>query len=337
MKSLCIHLGIFLFFAFANQDANAQKTRIDSLFMNSDTTSVIDSLMKDFDNFLDSVAAPKSFFSAIVGIGTGIFSFENKNSVSLTTKKKLILSPSLGYFHKSGFGMSATGYMMNENQKLSFYQYVFTPSFDVIKRGFSTGISFSKYIGKDSLTFYTTPIQNEFFAYFSYKKLWLRPSVSVSYGWGSTTEYEKKQYKIRKKLLQQNNRYYVTIKNEESINDLSVTLSLRKDFDWYDVLQKNDNVTFTPVILFNSGTQNYGFNTSYTYTLPAAIRVNSTPSNNNIRDKTKFAPQSLSTVLRGNYLKGRFMIQPQVLFDYYLPASDDRFNTVFSITAGVSF
>lgn len=231
--------------------------------------------------------------------------------------------------------MSVTGYMINENQRFNFYQFVFTPSFDVIRRSFSTGISFSKYLNRDSLSFYTTPIQQEFFAYFSYRNWWLRPSVSVSYGWGSKTEYEKKQYKIYRRLLQQSNSYYVTIRNEESINDLSVTFSLRKDFNWYDVLAKNDNITVTPVILLNSGTQNFGFNTSYTYTLPAAIRVNSTPGNSNIRERTEFAPQSVSMVLRSSWLKGKFMLQPQILFDYYLPQAEDRFNTVFSVTAAL--
>jgi hypothetical protein len=243
----------------------------------------------------------------------------------------------VGYYHKSGMGISGTGYMLHDNRQLNFYQFVITPSFDVIKRSFSTGISFSKYLSKDSLTFYTTPIQNEFFAYFSYKKWWLRPSVSMSYGWGSKTEYQKKQYKIHRRLLQQSNRYYITIRNEESINDFSVTLSLRKDFNFYDVLSKQDNITFTPVMLFNSGTQNFGFNTSYTYTLPSAIRVNSTPGNSNISERTDFAPQSVSMVLRSSYLKGKFLLQPQVLFDYYLPEAEDRFNTVFSLTASVSF
>jgi len=337
MKSFCIGIGLTLLIVFADHPVNAQINRIDSLFLNNDTTSVIDSLMQDFDSYLDSISAPKSFFNMSIGVGTGIFSFENNNSVFLTSEKKLVLSPSLGYYHKTGLGISATGYMINENNKFKFYQFVITPSFDVIKRNFSSGISFSKYINKDSLQFYTTPIQNELFAYFSYKKWWLRPSISVSYGWGSKTEYEKKQYKIYRRLLQQSNRYYVTIKNEESINDLSVTLSVRKDFNWSDVLLKDDNVTLTPVFLFNSGTQNFGFNTSYTYTIPAAIRVNSTPGNSNLRDRTEFAAQSVSMALRTSYLKGKFMIQPQVLFDYYLPEADDRFNTVFSITAGFSF
>ena len=336
MKSLGITIGMVCALVFVKQNTKAQD-RIDSLFMHSDTKSVIDSLMKDFDSFLDSLSAPKSFFNVSAGIGTGIFSFEDRNSVFLTSRKKLIFSPSVGYYHKSGMGISGTGYMLNENHRLNFYQFVITPSFDVIKRSFSTGISFSKYLNKDSLTFYTTPIQNEVFAYFSYKKWWLRPSLSISYGWGSKSEYKKKQYKIYNRLLQQSNRYYITIKNEESINDLSLTLSLRKDFNFYDVFSKQDNIMFTPVILFNSGTQKFGFNTSYTYTLPSAIRVNSTPGNSNISDRTDLAPQSVSMVLRSSYLKGNFLLQPQVLFDYYLPEAEDHFNTVFSVTASISF
>ena len=136
MKSFCIAIVLGLIFLTANHRTSAQVNRIDSLFLNSDTTSVIDSLMKDFDKFLDSVSAPKSFFHVSMAAGTGIFSFENKNSVFLTSEKKLILSPSVGYFHKTGLGLSATAYMINEDSRLSFYQYVFTPSFDVIKRRF---------------------------------------------------------------------------------------------------------------------------------------------------------------------------------------------------------
>lgn len=330
-------LGLVLLFAITAKDVSAQRSRLDSLFMNKDTTSVIDSLMAEFDDYLDSISSPKSFFNISVGAGTGIFSFETNNSAILTSEKKLIISPAVGYFHKSGLGFSATAYMINDNSKMNFYQYVLAPSFDVIRRKFSTGISFSRYISKDSLTFYTTPIQNEFFTYFSYKNWWLRPSISMSYGWGSKTEYEKREAKLKKRLLRGGNRYYITVANKESVSDFSLTLSLRKDFNWYDVLSKRDNITFTPVVLFNSGTQNFGFNTSYTYSLPSAIRVNATPANSKVNETTDFAPQSLSMVFRGSYIRGKFIIQPQVLFDYYLPQGEDKFNTVFSVTAGLSF
>lgn len=315
----------------------AQDSKLDSLFKNADTTAVLDSLFADFDDYLDSLAKRKSMFFVGVGAGTGVFSFEDKNSVYISNEKKLILSPSVGYFHKSGIGLSATGYALNDNGKFSFYQFSLTPSFDIIKRSFSTGISYAHYFNKDSLDFYTTPIHDEVFAYFSYKKWWVRPTLSFSYGWGSNTSFEEQKYRIWSRRLQQTRDYYITTKNEESVRDFSVTLSVRKDFDWYDVIAKNDNITITPVVLVNAGTQQYGFNTSYSYTFNP-IRVNSLPSNSSASDQTSFAFQSVSSIIRASYMKGKFLIQPQVLFDYYLlPTSSSAFNTVFSINLSLAF
>jgi len=319
--------------------AFSQTGKIDSLFNSRDTTAVIDSLMKDFDQFLDSLAMPKSFFNVSLGAGTGFFSFENKSSFVTTTVKKLIISPSVGYFHKSGFGLSATAFTINDNTGFNFYQFAFSPSYDLIRKKFSTGISYTRYINKDSLEFYTTPIQNEIFAYFTYKKLWVRPTINFSFGWGSKASYEKQKLVRLSRLLSAGNRYYITVKNTESVQDFSMTFSLRKNFDWYNVLGKGDNVTVSPAILLNAGTQTFGFNTSYSYNF-SAIRANSLPSNSDISDNTQFALQSISFALRGSYLKGKFLIQPQVLFDYSLVNYQDElrnFNTVFFVTVRYSF
>ena len=210
----------------ASRDTSAQKTKLNSLFMGRDTSNVIDSLMKDIDSCLDSISATKSLFFVSMSAGTCVFSFEESNSTFLNAEKKLIVSPSLAYYHKSGLGISATGYLINKEKGLDFYQYVFTPSFDIINRTFSTGISFSRYISEDSLDFYTTPIQNEVFTYFSYKKWWLRPSISVSYGWGNTVEYEERKLLIQKGRSKKDQQVPIVVRNEESVNDLSVTLPL---------------------------------------------------------------------------------------------------------------
>ena len=335
-KIVCLLIaGLSLVFSVT--PAMAQQTKIDSLFMNKDTTAVLDSLMADFDLFLDSLSKPKSMFFVGVGIGTGFFSFENKNSVFVTTEKKMIFSPSVGYFHKSGLGLSAVGFAMNDNSKFSFYQFAISPSYDLLRKKFSTGISYTKYFNKDSLSFYTTPIHDELFAYFTYKNWWLRSTISMSYGWGSNTEFEKEKRLIWSRRLQQYQSLYITVKNEESVRDFSLTASVRKDFDWYDVIAKKDNITITPVLMLNSGTQQFGFNTSYTYNVNA-IRTNSLPSNNNASASTDFALQSASAVLRASYLKGKFLFQPQVFFDYYLqPTDSNPLNVVYSVSVNFAF
>ncbi|WP_205510884.1 hypothetical protein [Longitalea arenae] len=331
-------LLVLIIFTVAMQPTFSQNGgKIDSLFAAGDTTAILDSLLKDFDTYLDSLAGRKSFFMVNTAVGTGFFSFNDKNTVTVNTEKKLIFSPSVGYFHRSGLGIAASGYALL-NKGMQFYQYSVSPSFDYIKKRFSAGIAYTRYFTKDSLDFYTTPIQNELFAYFSYKKWWLRPTISVSYGWGSKEEYDKREASRLARLLQRRNRYYVIVKSVESVSDLSATFSLRKDIDWYNILGKSDNITLTPIAMLNAGTQTYGFNTSYSYNF-SPVRTNSLPSNNDISDNTQFAFQSACLALRGSYLNGRFLLQSQVLFDYYLQDLDagSKLNTVYSITAGLSF
>src|SRR6478736_1315964 len=171
-----------------NRHVYAQQSVLDSLFINADTTAVMDSLMMDFDKFLDSISKPKSFFSVSIGAGSGYFNFKSTNVVQLRTEKKAIFSPSMAYYHKTGLGIMVNGYMINEDGKMNMYQYSVTPSFDYINnRNFSTGIAYSLYKTKKETNFYVTPIENELFAYFRYKKWWLQPAISMSYGWGSRT------------------------------------------------------------------------------------------------------------------------------------------------------
>jgi hypothetical protein len=333
-------LLVLIVFMVAMQPSFSQNGgKLDSLFAKGDTTAVMDSLLKDFDSYLDSLTGRKSFFIVNTGIGTGFFSFNDRNSVAVNTEKKLIFSPSVGYFHKTGLGIAASGYALLNNG-MNFYQYSFSPSFDCIKKSFSTGIAYTRYLTKDSLDFYTTPIQNELFAYFSYKKWWVRPTLSVSYGWGSKNEEEKREAYRRLRILEATRSYWVNIKKTTSVRDFSTTISVRKDIDWYNVLGKADNITLTPIFMLNAGTQNYGFNTSYSYNF-SPVRANSLPSNNDISDNTQFAFQSACAALRGSYLKGRFLLQSQVLFDYFLQDLGDdsgsKLNTVYSITAGFSF
>ena len=314
-----------------------QEDRIMQLFKNSDTTAVIDSLLKDFDRYLDSITKPSSFFSISLTAGTGIFSFESSNTVFYSSEKKLLLSPAVSYFHRSGFGITASAFMINNEGKVNPYQYSITPSYDLIRHRFSTGLSYSRFIQKDSLDFYTTPIQNEVFGYFSYKNWPVRPTLGVSYGWGSKTSFEQKKIKILKKRLKGSRNLYVTEKTEESISDLSLMLSVRKDFNFHNVLLKRDLISLTPVLIFNAGTQQYGFNTSYSMEA-SSIKVNVLPSSTAITDKSAFLPQSLAMVCRVTYMKSRYILQPQVLFDYYLPAGyPEPFSVGFSVTGGISF
>jgi hypothetical protein len=315
----------------------AQQSTLDSLFAKGDSTAVMDSLLKDFDNYLDSISKPRSFFSFNLGIGNGYFSFENKNTVYLTNAQRLIVTPSAGYYHKSGIGITTTGYLLLDPQNSQFYQFSVTPSYDFIgNRKVGFGFAYTRYFEKDSLPFYTTPIGNELFGYFTYKKLWLRPTISICYGWGSNTEYLQKQTFIWRERLQRYDRGFIYVKNEESVKDFATILSLKHDFDFYRLFVRQDAFTITPVFLFTAATQSFGFNTSYQYSVNA-VRANMLPSNQNISDQSAYRPQSVSLILRTDYNIRKFFVMPQFLLDYYIPQTDDHLNIGYSITAGINF
>src|SRR3954447_21778590 len=82
-------LLVLIVLVVAMQPAFSQNGgKLDSIFSKGDTTAILDSLLKDFDSYLDSLAGNKSFFTVNTGIGTGYFSFNEKNSVTVNTQKK---------------------------------------------------------------------------------------------------------------------------------------------------------------------------------------------------------------------------------------------------------
>lgn len=304
-----------------------------------DTTIDYDILFRDFDEFMDSILSPRSYFLFSVSASKGFYNFENKSTYDITTSKKLTYSPTLGYYNKSGLGITLNGYVVDDGANMNFFQTGLTPSFDYLKsRNFAAGISYTKFFTKDSLPFYTTPIQNELYAYFVYRKWWVRPMLAVSYGWGSRRDYEEREILLQDLRLRR--RGYTYINTEEKVSDFSVMASVRHDFYWLDILTNKDHIRFTPQLTFTSGTQKFGFNQSST-TYATGIRSTSNVLYNTdnfyLDDELKFQPLSLTLFLRSEYTIGKFFLQPQLAFDYFFPASEKRFNTLFSVNAGFMF
>jgi hypothetical protein len=325
--------GSFLFC----KSSQAQHSKIDELFIGSDTTAVIDSLMRGFDAYLDSLSRAKSFFNVSLGAGTGFFSPKNNTSFDFNVEKKLIVSPEVSYFHKSGLGISLNGYFKDEAGKFQSYQYALSPSYHYVNRkNFSTGLSYTRYFTKDNLSFYTTPIENELYAFFNVKRWWLEPGVAMSYGWGTKTEFAEQEVEVFRKRLQSSNKKIIYIQQDESVRDFSMLFSLRHNFDVFRVFSSSDMITFTPALLLSAGTQNFGLNTTF-FSNSNYINNNFLPSNQNITNSNRFDFQSATLLLQMQYTRANFYVIPQLLLDYYLHQSDKRFNNAYSVTAGYHF
>jgi hypothetical protein len=331
---LVLFIGFFTALTSSAQQPSKQPD-IDTSFADLD----YDELFNELDLLLDSLTAPRSFALFNIAVGHNYFNYQAKESYLLEASKKLTYSPTLSYFFKNGLGISANTVVVNDGQKLNPYQFSVTGSYDYIKNNkFITGISLTHFFTKDSLPFYTSPLKNDLYSYFTYRGFWLKPSIAASYGWGSRSAYEERQEYITS--LRLNTRGYTRINTRESVNDFNLIGSIRHDFYWLNVLGKKDYARLTPQIVFTSGTQKFGFNqTSSTYaTLPrTGANVLYNTDNIALDDKLVFQPLSLSTYLKAEYSKGRFFFQPQLIFDYYFPATEKNLTTAFVVNAGVIF
>ncbi len=305
-----------------------------------------DEIFSELDALLDSLYTPRSFGLANLGFGSGFFQYGA--AATATTKRQIYVSPSAGYYHKSGLGITAGASLLNYEGNLSPYQYLLTGSYDYLKtRDFITGLSYSYHFTKDRLPFYTSPLQSEAYGYFTWRKSWLRPSLSASYGWGSRQSLSAQKPILEKlKKLRRNNAggssgsgpAIAVVNTYEKVVDFNLQFSLRHDFYVLDLLSKTDYLRVTPLLSFIAGSQQFGFhsagNTILTARRNGKASANTT-ENMALEDALSFRPLSLAGQVRAEYASGKFFLQPQVYFDYYLPANSRPFTTTFLLNIGM--
>jgi hypothetical protein len=306
----------------------------------ADSLAYYDELFNELDAFIDSITAPRTMVLVNVGVSSNFLNFQSGSDVDLETKRKINLLPSLGYYHKSGLGISGSATIVNDGTGLNAYQFLITGSYDYLgHEAFITGVSGTRFITKDSLPFYTSPLKNEVNAYFTYKKWWIKPSISASYGWGGRSDYEEREEYITSLRLRPSG--YTQINTHESVNDFSVSASVRHDFYWLDLLGKGYAFRLTPQLMFVGGTQKFGFNqtstTSYTVTKGNGKRVLTDSEDVYLDNNMAFQPLSLTAFLKSELSIGKFFVQPQVALDYYLPGKSNNLNTGFQLNAGLIF
>jgi hypothetical protein len=186
------------------------------------------------------------------------------------------------------------------------------------------------------LPFYVSPLNNEFFAYFIYKKLWFKPGLAASYGWGSRKTVSQQEVFIRR--LQLRRRGVITVSNEEKVNDFNLIASVRHDFNWRKVIVRKGMLVVTPVLMLTSGTQKFGLNQSATMRLQGISNsYQLRDADLKLNDNTGFRAQSATFILQTDYSVGKFFIQPQFFTDYYIPSATDKWSAAFSVNIGFTF
>jgi hypothetical protein len=321
--------------------AAGQQSKLDSLFIKGDTTAVLDSLMKDFDKFVDSLTAPKSFFAIDVGLGNRTFSINNNSLNTQSTNSSLSIMPSLGYYHKSGLGLSVMSFFANYQGKTEAFQHAITPSYDYDGDKIAAGISYTRYLGKDSAIASSSPYENDWYGYFHVrtKNNW-RFGVAMGYADGGFKDMVSYSDSIRRfnTVLQRFEWVYVrsTISSDNKIKDFMVSASVRKDYEWSHLLTRKDNLTLNLTGYLVTGASKIKSNFNQTY-MVRQIELSKLRRSYASADGTGFQFQSVALSAGLYYSIGKFNIQPVWFVDYYLPASDQKISSVFSLVAGFSF
>jgi hypothetical protein len=342
MKRLILNVILLTACAFTFQTSIAQDSKLDSLFIKGDSTRIMDSLMKDFMSFVDSIAAPKSFLSINLGVGNRSFSVNNNSlNAQESSTKVLSFTPSIGYYHKSGLGISITGFVSAIGNNPELYQYAITPSYDYISKKLSAGISYTRYTGKKDAIESTSPYDNDVYGYFNiHHKKW-RYGVSAGYATGSFSDILSYKDSVLRLNPLTNRiewfRYTVTTESMNHIKDFSLAASVRKDFEWYNVLNKHDNLTLSITGYLVSGSSSVSTNTNLNVSTRRKITLARFKRSYASQNGNNFQFQSTALSLSLFYTIGKFNLQPIWFMDYYFPDTETHFSQVFSLTVGFNF
>jgi hypothetical protein len=319
---------VLLLLIFSAEKINAQST-LDTTLSAKDSIELMNQLM----SLLGSKNKSVSYALVNVGVGNRLFSLKNKALNAFQSYNKMILSPSAGYFHKSGIGFSAGANLLDDDNTFGATQYSISPSYDLTgNKNIDVSISYSHYFVKNKFSEYASPIQNDWYASFVYKKKWLQPGIAVGY---STGEYKDARHKDTV-ILGIKRHYYDSVTNQ--LKAFSLTLALGHRFLWYGVLGQEDGLAFTPTLMANAGSGK----TTITHNTNALNLFKLLTRRGKIEklQQTSFALQSVGLSMDLRYMIGNFTFEPQVYTDYYLPAIDGtikRFSQVFSFNVGYTF
>ena len=310
---LCIPL---LFWAFAGKAQTGDSGThvsigyVDSLMKN-------DTLMRDLSAFIDSVQRPKTLLAIEMGVGNGFFTTKSATAATGYTEKTF-LSPTITYLHRSGLGISATAYATTDLGRAVVYQGAITPSFDIGHRNWAAGISYTRYIDKDSVSFGIDPLRNDIYSYAILKKYWLEPGVTVDFSFDSYTLEEILIFSSIQPGIDERN--YVV-----HAHTLSGVFTIQHDFEWFGLFAPNDHVAFTPTLMVLADASNYGEtatnNIKKGSPVAAADLAKLNADYSGLVKNTGVNLESVGALFNAIYTYKHFLLSPQLLVNYFIGAS----------------
>ncbi len=325
-RSLLLMISVLAFsLACAQTDSltKEEKQALDSMFR---TDAFIQLIM--------GAGKKKSYFDVNVGIGNGIFSLKNNSlNAGQAITNKLFYTPSAGYYHKSGLGLTLTGFFARDDGKLKMYQYAISPAYVYHNKNIDAGISYTRFMEGSTTSFDVSPFKNDFYGSFTYKKTWIQPGIAVGFSFGKQEEYFDTAFWFFNRVV------HIRDTITTRVYGLSAILSATHEWDFYKVFGKKDAVQLQPTIMLNAGSQTWNISHSSSLTNRRPVVQNYLKTRYGDGSSSgSFKIQSLGFLAEITYYYGKFYFQPQVYLDYYLPSTTEkRLTSLFSVVAGFSF
>ncbi len=324
----CFFIIILLLSKTYGQLTPSDQKIMDSLLQN-------DELMK----MINGLGENQTYFRINAGIGNRLFTERNKAVENLQTNNQLVFTPSVGYFHKSGLGVSFTAYLFNQNNKTDFYQYALSPSYSYSKgKWISATVSYTHYFKKVNYSTSASPFNDEFYGSVVLKKYWVKPALSIGYSAGKYHEIVNVDTLVMIRNRPTPVKFIDT--TTTTVSSFSIAASIEHDFNFYSVLSKRDGLSITPQLSIISGINNYSISDKQSIQLYRAYvkkRLKGFQRFQSSSGGSSYAIQSLGFDLDLNYGIGKMYFEPELYIDYYLPkTSDKRFTQIFNFNIGIT-
>ena len=291
--------------------------------------AVMSQSLAELEKQLDSLLRKQEKSEFMIGLGYGNNPAYGSKVASYEREivMKTFISPTLGYYHKSGLYASASSYYLFNAIGQPWFEWDFSAGFDYTKnRRFLTGISYTKYIFSDSSDVPATPINNELFAYFYYRDWYIQPGISLDLGWGNVDE---KAGRLTRNI---------------SGNDFNIVVAARHPFIFVDVLKQEDAIIMTPSLGLTMGTANYYSNLKAFQYISRSPKLKWEDRKHRRDDiqltqssNTGFEVRAIDFTLNLSYVIGKVTISPSYTVFMPFQGEDKSLMGYFTARAGFTF
>jgi hypothetical protein len=326
---------LFICFCFT---ALAAKSQTDSL--TKDEKRLLDSMFKN-DEFIKLMSRnDKNYLDVAFGISNAEFSANNNAANATAVDRQLIYMPSVTYRLKNGLTFGVTPFITGDStNKPEIYQTALSVGYDYYGKTINFGGSYTRYISNQNKYNSKSLYQNDLFAYAKLAKGILQPGLTLGYVTGNYKEisFVTINRRIRIPNPPPGRDTVITLTGRDSTDNkasyFSASATVGHDFAFYNLLSKKDELDFIPTLILNMGSDKLSTtHTNKIFDRPAFSSRKKADFSN------KFQVQSVAASLDFTYMVKRFFIQSIFYFDYYLPeTTENRFSTIFSLSAGFSF